>query len=455
MNRAFRFADLFSGLGGFHLANRQLGGTCVFSSEIDPKLRQLYLKNFGLLPEGDIRRVDVDSIPAHDLLCAGFPCQPFSKAGSQLGSQDPIRGTLFENILAIVKVRRPECLILENVAHFVRHDEGNTYLKAKSGLESLGYAVESKQLSPHQFGVPHIRERMYMVGRRGSLRGFRWPEPSHTGEQLSIKSVLDICPHDAVPISNQVERCLEVWQAFLKLFPKSAKLPSFPIWSMEFGATYPYHRKNLRWLSKQELKRFRGSHGRRLEGDTRKDVEALLPSHARGAEEVFPRWKKLFIEQNREFYRQYKTRIDRWLPRILDFPPSLQKLEWNCQGEPRDIWEYVIQFRASGVRVKRATTSPSLVAMTSTQVPIIGWEKRYMTARECSRLQSMEELEHLPEGSVAAVEAFGNAVNVSVVKAILSRLLDIPASAPSLPFVAQGAIPQSFPVHDRLASLQD
>jgi DNA (cytosine-5)-methyltransferase 1 len=446
MDSSFRFCDLFSGLGGFHLAARSLGGRCVFSSEINPLLRQLYLRNFNVLPEGDIRNVDVTSIPKHDLLCAGFPCQPFSKAGSQLGWMDSVRGTLFENILAIVATHRPEFLILENVAHFVRHDEGNTYLKVKTGLESLGYAVESRQLSPHQFGVPHIRERMYMVGKLGGLRGFQWPDPSHTADQLSIKSVLDVAPQDAVQISDQVERCLNVWQAFLRLFPNSVKLPSFPIWSMEFGATYPYHRKNLMWLSKQELKKFRGSHGKRLKGETRKEIEALLPGHARGPEHVFPHWKKLFIRQNREFYNEYKARIDRWLPRILDFPPSLQKLEWNCQGELRDIWKYVIQFRASGVRVKRATTSPSLVAMTSTQIPIIGWEKRYMTARECSRLQSMQELEHLPEGSVAAVEAFGNAVNVSVVNAILSRLLQVGPGQESVEKVDLSNISSNIPM---------
>ena len=171
-----------------------------------------------------------------------------------------------------------------------------------------------------------------------------------------------------------------------------------------------------------------------------------LPSHARGDGEVFPRWKKLFIQQNREFYAEHKKKIDRWLPKILGFPSSLQKLEWNCQGEPRDIWQYVIQFRASGVRVKRATTAPSLVAMTSSQVPIIAWEKRYMTPRECARLQSMDSLEKLPTGT-AAIEAFGNAVNVTVVEAILRRLLGGVATAS-----ADEPLPASFSRVDRAES---
>ncbi len=422
MNRALRFADVFAGLGGFHLAATRLGCKCVFAAEINPKLRELYKQNFGLLPEGDIREVDPRHIPSHDLLCAGFPCQPFSKAGSQLGWKDSVRGTLFSTVVDIIKFRLPEFVVLENVAHFVNHDKGNSYQKVKTALQALGYETQSKQLSPHQFGVPQIRERMYMVAGRNGLRGFRWPAPTHSDSELSVKDVLDTTPKDAIRISERVRDCLTTWQQFLNLFPKSAKLPSFPIWSMEFGATYPYHRKNLRSWSLGEIRTYRGSHGRKLRGATRSKIETLLPSHARGDGEVFPLWKQLFIRQNREFYAKYKRRIDSWLPKILTFPPSWQKLEWNCQGEARDIWRYVIQFRASGVRVKRATTAPSLVAMTSTQVPIVAWEQRYMTPRECARLQSMGELEFLPE-SVAAMEAFGNAVNVTVVELILGRLL--------------------------------
>nr|WP_275577139.1 DNA cytosine methyltransferase [Dyella flava] len=137
----------------------------------------------------------------------------------------------------------------------------------------------------------------------------------------------------------------------------------------------------------------------------------------------FPKWKKDFIRQNRQFYEENKSWIDPWLPSILEFPSSLQKLEWNIQGGDQDLWKYVLQFRASGVRVKRRTTAPSLIAMTDTQVPIIGWQKRYMTPRECARLQSMHTLKELPESQTQAFHALGNAVNSKVVERVASALL--------------------------------
>jgi DNA (cytosine-5)-methyltransferase 1 len=424
MSNDFRFVDLFAGLGGFHLAAEHLGGECVFASEIVEELRDVYGKNFGIKARGDIRDVKPEEVQPHDLLCAGFPCQPFSKAGGQMGWNDAVRGTVFWNIIEILKLRRPQLVILENVAHFVRHDAGNTYQKVKQALEDLGYMVDYHQFSPHQFGVPQIRERIYMVGSLGSLNGFAWPETETETGDVSIYTVLDKNPAEAGKLSKQVIQCLEVWQEFLEMFPAKTKLPSFPIWSMEFKATYPYDRDALSRVPLPELQKARGCFGKPLKGLSREEIYKYVPSHARSGRGAFPRWKKLFLKQNREFYLEYKKRIDPWLPKIQIFPPSLQKLEWNCQGEDRNIWKYVLQFRASGVRVKRTNTSPSLVAMTTTQVPIIGWEQRYMTARECARLQSMGELKHLPEG-IAAMKALGNAVNVTVVEKILGNLLKV------------------------------
>jgi DNA (cytosine-5)-methyltransferase 1 len=426
-----RFIDLFAGLGGFHVAARQLGGECVFASEIDERLCDLYQKNFGLRPVGDIRKVKLESVPAHDLLCAGFPCQPFSKAGDQVGWGDKRRGTVFWNIIKIIRARKPRLVLLENVAHFVRHDEGNTYRKVRKALEDEGYSVDHHQYSPHQFGVPQIRERFYMVAARDSLQDFSWPEPVTCASEVTIHSVLDRNPCDTESLSAQVLRCLETWQEFLDRLPAPIKLPSFPIWGMEFGATYPFERDRLGLVPLAELQRTRGCFGIPLRGLSRTQIATYLPSHAIGCGLVFPRWKKTFLRQNRDFFREHRTRLQDWLPKLAEFPSSLQKFEWNCQGAARDLWSLVIQFRASGVRVKRDNTAPSLVAMTTTQVPIIAWEKRYMTVRECARLQSLGELEHLPMGGAAA-RALGNAVNATVVRQILSNLLPL-LSAPLFP----------------------
>ena len=321
-------------------------------------------------------------------------------------------------------MRRPQLVLLENVAHFVRHDSGSTYQKVRAALESLGYEVQHRQYSPHQFGVPQIRERIYMVGSLAGLDGFVWPEAAPKSGEVSIRSVLDRQPADAPRLSDQVLRCIAVWQEFLELFSIDTKLPSFPIWAMEFGATYPYDYDSLSRVALTALQKARGSFGAPLRGLSREQIRDRVPSHARGTARVFPRWKQLFIRQNREFFAKHRDLIRPWLPKLRPFPPSLQKFEWNCQGEVRDVWQYVLQFRASGLRVKRATTSPSLVAMTTTQVPIIGWEKRYMTARECAHLQSMGGLKRLPKG-IAAMHALGNAVNVTVVQHILSRMIPL------------------------------
>lgn len=435
--QSFRFIDLFAGLGGFHLALGRLGGTCVFAAEWKENLRNLYETNFGLRPAGDITLVAPQSIPEHDVLTAGFPCQPFSKAGEQLGFECTKQGGLFFNVEEILRQKKPSFFILENVPNLLKHDQGKTWDKIQKllGRDGLGYHIDAAKFSPHNFGIPQIRERIYIIGSLSPLTRFVWPET--TDVETSIDSVLDDYPTDAKLLSPQVRECLDVWDAFLKACPKKVILPSFPLWSMEWGATYPfeddtpYARKLHQGVD--GLKGFKGSHGCRL-GYLR-DIEdrwMALPSHARTEQMEFPTWKKNFIRQNRQFYENNKSWIDPWMPCILKFPSSLQKLEWNVQGGEYDIWKYVLQFRASGVRIKRRTTAPSLIAMTDTQVPIIGWEKRYMTPRECARLQSMDSLKELPASPTQAFQALGNAVNTTVVERVARALLmgTAPASQP-------------------------
>lgn len=172
------FIDLFAGLGGFRLALESLGAKCVYSNEWDIPVQKVYKENFGDLPEGDITQVDENSIPDHDILCAGFPCQAFSISGKQRGFEDS-RGTLFFDVARIVKAKKPKIVFMENVKNFATHDEGRTLEVVRGTMEELGYTFYQKILNAVDYGVPQKRERVYMVCFRNDLKidNFTYPKP--------------------------------------------------------------------------------------------------------------------------------------------------------------------------------------------------------------------------------------------------------------------------------------
>ncbi len=417
MIKKFKFIDLFAGLGGFHLGAQNLGGECVFASEINQALRENYKRNFGLLPDGDINDVKIAEIPEHDLLCAGFPCQPFSKAGSQLGWKDATRGTLFSVIAQIIEIKKPKLVILENVANFIKHDKGNTYQQVVETLNELGYEVSSTKISPHRYGIPQHRERMYIVAAR-NLEGFKWPNPSD--EPTTIYSVLEESPSDVKALPQHILDLLNLWQEFLELLPNDVAIPYFPLWSMEAGATYPLEKPIDKYKAK-DLWPYKGSFGVPLEGLRMEEIKKRLPSHAL-RKVGFPKWKISFIERNRAFFKENNEHLSSWLEKIQVYPSSFQKLEWNNKDGERSIWKHLIQIRASGIRVKRLDYAPALVSASDSQIPVLPWLKRYMSVKECAKLQCMEDIA-MPPSIYDSYQALGNAVNVKVVQLIIEQLL--------------------------------
>ena len=336
MNNKLKFIDLYAGLGGFHQALSKLGHECVWASEYNLNLRKLYKKNFPETPiEGDIFKVDLDSIPEHDIICGGFPCQPFSRAGKMLGFEDLKKGNHFFKILDIIDSRKnkPKYIFLENVETLLKHDNKNTFNTIKSELENRGYEIDKKILSPHEFNIPQHRRRLFIVGalnEKGGLKNFEFPEPLDLSK-TTLESILD---KNSKPFAGEnlwleddKELVIKTWKKFIETFPKDKKIPSFPIWSHEWGANYPFEEKTPFSCSLEELKGKKGTYGEIINCSSHGiAIESYIPRYSKNKTSIFPQWKVSYIRKNREFYKENKKFIDSF----LFSNPHLLKFEFTC-----------------------------------------------------------------------------------------------------------------------------
>ncbi len=422
IKQRMKFIDLFSGLGAFNLALSNQGHECVFAAEINSLLSETYEKNFNIKPYGNIKEIDKEKdIPAHDILCAGFPCQPFSKAGKQEGMLDVERGSLFDDIVDILKIHKPKYFILENVRNLYTHDKNKTWLYIETQLTKAGYEIDKKILSPHFYGIPQHRERLFIVGSKEGLRHFKWSQKN--GSSKTIKDILKTKSNNYIDLEPEKQKVLKLWQKIIEAIGNDTKIVR-PLWSMEWGATYPFEEKTPYKTTKSDLASYKGAYGKAIKGDTKKEMLNRLPNYAKTSQNSFPSWKKNFIRRNRTFYEQNKKILEPFIFELKSLnSESWQKLEWNVSGEgdTRNIYDYILQFRGSGVRVKRTDYFPSLVTV-PTQIPIIGWEQRYISPEEGLELQSMK-LKFLPNNRNNQFRAIGNAVNVKIIDTIAKNLI--------------------------------
>lgn len=404
----FDYIDLFAGIGGFHQAMDSLGGKCVFASEIDEKCRNIYSMNFPKTPiKGDIRECNPQDVGDYSVVCAGFPCQPFSKAGKQYGFKDEKSGNLFFEMLRFIKNPNVKFIILENVRNLADKDDNWRIIQDK--LNELDFCITRDPLiiSPTFYNIPQLRQRVYILGIRNSckdetkLKNASYVSREDLGFDSNFftckcnnKDAFSICQKKVLNkyvISDELREVIDAWDNFREGIHITTL--GFPVWISCFGA-----------------------------GIDNDDV-----FHRKIGYEKMKDWKKRFVDHNRELYLSNRQFIDDWLIRYnMQARIKIhQKFEWNCGTDCEGAKDALIQFRQSGVRFKRPDYYPSLVAMTS-NVPVI-WDKtknmyRYLTPREESRLQSFKPEYKLTGTDSTLYHQFGNSVNVCVIKDLAERL---------------------------------
>ncbi len=427
----FTFIDLFAGIGGFHAALSSMGGECVYAVEIDRQASKVYARNWGLNPFGDITldaNDEVMNVPPHDVLVAGFPCQPFSKSGAQRG-MDETRGTLYWNILKIIETHHPKMVLLENVRNLAGPRHLHEWQVIIETLRAEGYrvaetpAIFSPHLMPRELGGrPQVRERVFIsatyVGEDAdeeTLAPERAVFNQAVGEWdpkswvLETDLPLDPDHHaEGCELTESERYWVDAWNEFVELMwdaREGTRLPGFPLWADE-------------WVHIDDLEISAGT----------------------------PKWKSDYLVKNAQFYTDHKKVIDRWAEKwkvYSDlFPASRRKLEWQAQDTPR-LWDTVMHFRPSGIRAKAPTYLPALVAITQTS--IVGTRERRLSTREAARLQGLPEwFDFGDQPPAATYKQLGNGVSVGAVWHVLKRHADRDAdflkrSAPRLLKAIQSA----------------
>jgi len=393
----FTFVDLFAGIGGFHAALGAMGGKCVYAVEIDPKAAAVYEKNWGLNPLGDITQDVTDEnvlVPPHDVLVAGFPCQPFSKSGAQRGMEET-RGTLYWSILKIIQEHHPTLVVLENVRNLAGPRHIHEWEVIVATLRAEGYLVASKPavFSPHLLprelgGRPQSRERVFVVAVKGEGESpvepvvDNHPVNGWKPENWNLTKGLPMLSRGSGSSVNLTEietHWIDAWNDFVEemlLLRRGQRLPGFPLWGDS-------------WVHKDEL---------------------VIPSGT-------PLWKQDFLIKNADFYTEHQEFIDGWAAKwnfYSDlFPASRRKLEWQAQDCLR-LWDTIMHFRPSGIRAKKPTYVPALVAIT--QTTIVGPRKRRLSPREAARLQGLPDwFDFGDQPDSTTYRQLGNGVNIGAV----------------------------------------
>lgn len=428
----FRFVDLFAGIGGFHAAMKALGGDCVYAVEIDARAARVYEANWGHPAFGDITN-DADddlglmNVPPHDVLCAGFPCQPFSKSGAQRG-MDETRGTLFFNIASIIKAHRPSIVLLENVRNLIGPRHGHEYAVIIETLRELGYVVSETPavFSPHLLppelgGTPQVRERVFITATYAPAAvqsGADTEEPAPVATLAdrfgSFDPKRDWDIERYLDDSHNVPGCdltaaethwINAWDEFVKIMREAMndrRLPGFPIWADS-------------WLDFPEVRATDWA-AKRIRVPKEITVPPIDPN--------LPEWKQNHLRKNYDLFARHYRVLMPWAHywKLFSnevFTPSRRKLEWQAQ-DTKSLWDTVMHFRPSGIRAKKPSYLPALVAITQTSV--IGSRERRLAPREAARLQG------LPDGfsfgdqpSSATYRQLGNGVHVGSVWHVMKR----------------------------------